>query len=115
MNKQNYWKILDHLNKKFADNKIKITEIVLFDKFKGENLDKGIIQGFYQKRGKIIGIKKSLSELSKVDNLLHEYVHAYEDQFLKSRRKGHTKVGGKIFSKFKKEMDKILKISVINH
>ncbi len=112
MNKKDYWKILDHLNKKFADNKIKINKIVLFNKFRGENIDKGIIQGFYQRGKKVIGIKKSLSEFSKVDNLLHEYTHAYEDQFLKSRRKGHTKIGGKIYSKFKKEMDKILRIFV---
>jgi hypothetical protein len=44
--------------------------------------------------------------------LVHEYTHAYEHQVLKKNRRGHSKTGGVIFSRFMKETDKILKISV---
>ena len=112
MKNKDYWKILNHLNKKFADNKIKINKIVFYSKIKEKKPEKGVIHGFYRIRDKVIGIKKDISQLDQLETLLHEFTHAYEDQILKSESMRHTKIGGKIFSKFKKESDKILKISV---
>lgn len=114
MNKQDLLKILDHLNKNFAIGKIKINKIVFYKNFeiKRKNPDKGIIHGYYDIKNKVIGIRKGISQLDQLETLLHEYAHAYERQFLKIKKRGHSKEGGRIFTMFKEESDKFLKISV---
>lgn len=98
------------MNKKFFGEEIKINKIIFPKTIKGK--DKGMPVGFYRRVDKTIAIKKGLSEIDSLECLLHEYAHSFEHQILKSNRRGHSKEGGVMLGRFKRELDKIIKISL---
>ncbi|QQG38438.1 MAG: hypothetical protein HYS32_02410 [Candidatus Woesearchaeota archaeon] len=56
MDKKDLWKILNYLNKKFADNKIKINRIIFPRRIiNPKKKDKGTTYGYYRMKDKTIG------------------------------------------------------------
>ena len=100
-----FWQITNNLNKNFCDNKIKINEIILFDKTtKHPSKPKRKI-GLYDMDNKIIFIKKGQAFLYQIFILVHEYVHAYQFQILGYGEKEvmpdtHSPKDSKYFYKF---------------
>lgn len=117
MNKQDklklFWKIIRRINKKFCKNKVKINKIVLFEQ-------KDLHKSFPKKRGwyfqdeRNLLIKEDEPLLLQIIIVIHEFTHAYEDQILGysgKRRNKHDEEEGKIYRKFLKSTEDILKIS----
>jgi len=111
MNKKDYWKILNHLNKKFCNNQIKINKIIFLNKIVNPNRDRGTTYGYYRMKDKTIAILKDAPTIDKIETLIHEFTHAYQHQIL-GEKLSHDNKGWKMFKKFKKESDKIIRISV---
>lgn len=103
-------KILEHLNNRFCDNKIKY-KIVFLEKISSKNKEKGTTYGYYDPKNRKIAILKDSSMIDKLDTLIHEFTHAYQHQIL-GEKLSHNKKGGKMFKKFKKECNKIIKVSI---
>ena len=111
MKNQDYWKIINHINKKFCKNKIKINKIIFPSRIINPNKDKGTTYGYYEMKGKVIAILKDAPVIDKLETLIHELTHAYQHQVL-GKKFSHNEHGWEMFKKFKKESDKILRISV---
>ncbi|MFH1311096.1 MAG: hypothetical protein ABIH65_01685 [Nanoarchaeota archaeon] len=109
-----FWRIINHLNKKFCKNKLVIKDIIFLTKDELNKLkEKGREPcGIYMIEEKVIAVDKELSLVGSITNLCHELTHAYQHQIEHNHRGGHNKVGGKVYLKFMKATDKILKISV---
>ena len=109
-----FWKIINHLNKKFCKNKLVIKKITLFRK---EDLHKSFPDhyGWYFMDRRDILIREDLSLVSQLNILSHELAHAYQFQILKyspTRVRKHDKVGGNMNRQFLNEIDKMIRISV---
>ena len=105
---KSFLKIYEHINKKFCNDKLKISKIVFFKRCKDKPC-KAVIVGYYKKYNKVIGIKLDKPLISQIDTLCHELSHAYQHQILGHSAR-HDKKGGKIYHDFLKETDKILKV-----
>lgn len=105
-----FWKIIDIVNKKFCKNKLKINSIAFFKKCnKDKKTCKAVTTGYYTVYSKRIGINSNTSLICQIDTLCHELAHVYQHQILGHSGR-HDKRGGKIYQKFLKETDKILKV-----
>ena len=71
MNKKDYWKILNHLNKKFCNNQIKINKIIFLSKIVNPNRDRGTTYGYYRMKDKTIAILKDAPTIDKIETLIH--------------------------------------------
>jgi len=108
-----FWKITNHINKKFCYNNLLINEIIFLTREKvkemGQEKDLG---GVYMVNQKVIGINKEISFIGQIETLCHELTHAHQHQIENYHRDGHNKAGREIYRKFTKETDKIVKISL---
>ncbi len=116
MNKQQklklFWKITNHLNKKFCKDKIKINKIIFLRKIiNPKRKDKGTTYGYYRIRDKTIAILKDAPEVYKLETLCHELAHAYQHQILRQKLT-HNERGWEMMKDMLKEIDKIVRISV---
>ncbi|MBS3091492.1 hypothetical protein J4217_03540 [Candidatus Pacearchaeota archaeon] len=105
------WKITNHINKKFCKNRLIIDKILFFNSIR-KSKGCGVVHGFYDSNSKMIGIKNDISLIEQIETLCHELTHAYQHQIEKNNKLVHNKVGNKIFSKFMKSTEDILKISL---
>jgi hypothetical protein len=129
-----FWKIINHLSKKFCENKIVISDISLFKE--GDLHDSFPDSlGWYSRDGKGILIHEDTPLVNQIRILIHEFVHAWQWQIegeyykrmIKNAKKKegikrlsnkkynkiiHDKKSEKIYNILFKETDKILKISM---
>lgn len=101
--------IFNRINKKFCKNKLVINKIRLFNSFE-KTSGCGVVHGFYNSHKKTLGIKKDISLVEQIDTVCHELTHAYQHQIDGSKVMSHNKTGNKIYSKFLKSTDEILKL-----
>ena len=106
-----FWSIIKHINERLCQNKLEISRIVLFHKYREQKHFRMMVNGFYDLRNKRIALKIDKPLISQIDTLLHELAHAYQIQILGHSGR-HDKIGGELYRKFLKETDSILKISL---
>lgn len=114
MLRADYLKILNHLNKKFFKNQLKVKIVFLnkiIDPRKKGDIDKGIMGGRYRCENKTIALLKDDSEIELVLNLIHEIIHSVQHQIW-NEPLSHDQRGWRLYKKLMKETNKMLKISL---